>query len=197
MATVTGFTAARMLEIEDSVIDTAEMVGDNLHLITKGGDTIDAGSARGPQGLQGTGVEDMPRGCLHKQLIFGTPGTQNVYNNVSGPGTGAGIGAGRRVHLVVQASFLRIDQAGADRVVGLRLVRDTGEVLAEVRERVHRDLANISFTFEDQIVDMGNYIYFVQATSDLTTVIPLNTGTPNWVFLYDMGPIVPAPLPPE
>lgn len=53
MATVTGFTAARMLEIENSTIVDGNVVGDNLILITRGGTQIPAGSVRGPQGIQG------------------------------------------------------------------------------------------------------------------------------------------------
>lgn len=53
MATVTGLTAERMLEIEaESVID-GDVVGDNLILRRHDGTTIDAGSVRGPKGNTG------------------------------------------------------------------------------------------------------------------------------------------------
>lgn len=53
MATVTGFTAARMLTIENSTIVSGTVVGNNLILTTRGGTQIDAGSVRGIQGIQG------------------------------------------------------------------------------------------------------------------------------------------------
>jgi hypothetical protein len=53
MATVTGFTAARMLEIENDSIVDGNISGNNLILVTRGGTTINAGNVRGPQGIQG------------------------------------------------------------------------------------------------------------------------------------------------
>jgi hypothetical protein len=53
MATVTGYTAARIQEIEDQAIVSGTIVGDNLILNRYDGGTIDAGDVRGPQGVQG------------------------------------------------------------------------------------------------------------------------------------------------
>jgi len=53
MATVTGFTAARMLEIENATVVDGNIVGDNLILVTKDNTEINAGNVRGPQGIQG------------------------------------------------------------------------------------------------------------------------------------------------
>lgn len=53
MATVTGYTAQRMKQIEDSAIVDGEVVGDDLILIRYDEQTINAGSVRGPQGIQG------------------------------------------------------------------------------------------------------------------------------------------------
>lgn len=53
MATVTGLTAERMAEIEAQSIVDGEIVGDNLILKRFDDATIDAGSVRGPQGIQG------------------------------------------------------------------------------------------------------------------------------------------------
>lgn len=50
MATVTGFTADRMLAIENGTVVDGSVVGDNLILTTKGGTNIDAGNVRGPAG---------------------------------------------------------------------------------------------------------------------------------------------------
>ena len=53
MATVTGFTADRMLIIENETVVDGDVVGNNLILITRAGTQIDAGNVRGPQGIQG------------------------------------------------------------------------------------------------------------------------------------------------
>lgn len=66
MATVTGLTAARMQEIEDSSVVSGTVVGDNLQLTTRGGTTIPAGNVRGPQGVQG------PQGPAGSVLPVGT-----------------------------------------------------------------------------------------------------------------------------
>lgn len=53
MATITGYTAARMKEIEDTTVVDGEVVGNNLILQTREGTPIDAGNVRGPQGIKG------------------------------------------------------------------------------------------------------------------------------------------------
>jgi len=53
MATVTGYTAARMDTMEAATVITGKITGDNLILTTKGGTNINAGNVRGPQGDQG------------------------------------------------------------------------------------------------------------------------------------------------
>lgn len=53
MGTVTGYTAERMQEIEDSAIIDGDVVGNNLILTRYGGSTINAGNVRGPQGEVG------------------------------------------------------------------------------------------------------------------------------------------------
>ena len=53
MATVTVYTAERMKAIEDASIVDGEIVGDDLILTKYDESTINAGSVRGPQGIQG------------------------------------------------------------------------------------------------------------------------------------------------
>jgi len=53
MVTVTGFTAARMLEIEQSAIISGHISGTGLILVTRAGDEIDAGEVVGPTGPAG------------------------------------------------------------------------------------------------------------------------------------------------
>lgn len=62
MATVTGFTAARMLEIENETVVDGEIVGDNLHLIRRDAVVIDAGIVRGDQGIPGPTGPQGPTG---------------------------------------------------------------------------------------------------------------------------------------
>ena len=57
MATVTGLTAERMLEIEANSIVDGEVVGDNLILTKHDASTINAGSVRGPTGSPGVSEE--------------------------------------------------------------------------------------------------------------------------------------------
>lgn len=60
MATVTGYTAARMQEIEDGAIVGGEIQGDDLVLLRRDGVEIVAGPVVGPQGPVGPegGVSD-------------------------------------------------------------------------------------------------------------------------------------------
>ena len=53
MATVTGFTAARMLQIENGTVVDGDVVAGELILVTRGGTQINAGSVQGPTGSQG------------------------------------------------------------------------------------------------------------------------------------------------
>lgn len=54
MATVTSFTAERMLEIENETIVNATLDGDDLVLITREGTEINVGSVRGTTGATGS-----------------------------------------------------------------------------------------------------------------------------------------------
>ena len=57
MATITGYTAARMQDIEDSSIVSGTVVGDDLILDRFDGATVNAGNVRGPQGDVGPEVD--------------------------------------------------------------------------------------------------------------------------------------------
>lgn len=59
MSTITGLTAARMLEIEAASIVDGDVVGDNLIFTKHDGTQIDAGSVRGPQGTPGPPSSDV------------------------------------------------------------------------------------------------------------------------------------------
>ncbi|MET0786629.1 MAG: tail fiber domain-containing protein [Paenisporosarcina sp.] len=64
MATVTGFTAERMLEIENTTVVDGEIQGDNLILLTREGTPIDAGNVRGPVGPVGPPITDGDKGDI-------------------------------------------------------------------------------------------------------------------------------------
>lgn len=51
--TITGFTAERMLEIEQNAITQGRIVGNNLILTSFGGTDLTAGNVRGPKGDKG------------------------------------------------------------------------------------------------------------------------------------------------
>lgn len=91
MASVTGYTAARMQEIEDQAIVDGSIVGDNLILERHNGGTINAGNVRGAAGPTG------PPGA-----VGGSVGT--VDNRVvRADGTGG---------TTAQGSLVTIDDAG-------------------------------------------------------------------------------------
>ena len=78
MATVTGFTAERMLQIEKTTVVDGDVVGDNLILLTREGTQINAGNVRGPQGAVGpagpvSSVNDQT-GASYAPRIFASRG---------------------------------------------------------------------------------------------------------------------------
>jgi len=78
MATVTGLTKERMLEIESqSVVNGYVNNMGNLILVNHGGGAIDAGDVKGPQGIQGaTGQSGIPGGTTAiRNSTFGVPST--------------------------------------------------------------------------------------------------------------------------
>ena len=66
MATVTGYTAERMKEIEDTTIVNGNVVGSDLILIARDGAQLNAGNVRGPQGIAG------PMGVTSIQICTST-----------------------------------------------------------------------------------------------------------------------------
>jgi microcystin-dependent protein len=81
MATITGFTAERMLEIEDGTIVDAEVVGGELILTKHDGTTVNAGPVTGPAGPVGPAgpagglipgeVRLWPNGVLPEEANYG------------------------------------------------------------------------------------------------------------------------------
>lgn len=63
MASVTGYTAARMQTIEDETVVSGEVIGDDLFLERRDGVTFNAGNVRGPAGV-GTTPDGPAGGAL-------------------------------------------------------------------------------------------------------------------------------------
>jgi hypothetical protein len=63
MGTVTGYTAAKMQEIEDSTVVDGDVVGGNLILKTRDDTEINAGSVIGPTGATGATGSTGPTGA--------------------------------------------------------------------------------------------------------------------------------------
>ena len=64
MATVTGLTADRMIEMENATVIDGNVVGTDLILVTRGGTEINVGFVQGPQGVQGPEGPPIPPGAL-------------------------------------------------------------------------------------------------------------------------------------
>ena len=77
MAEITGFTAARMLEIENNTIVDGAIVGDDLILTTFGGTDINAGNVRGPVGPEGP-IGEVSQAELDAALVAEHVGTAQL-----------------------------------------------------------------------------------------------------------------------
>ena len=74
MATVTGLTADRMIEIEGSSVIDGDIIGDHLILTKHDGSTIDAGAVTGPPGPAGPIGSDLDVLIQQAILDIGIPG---------------------------------------------------------------------------------------------------------------------------
>lgn len=84
MATVTGFTAERMLEVEGTTIVDGDIVGNDLVLKTRDNTPINAGNVRGPQGPQGTTGAQGPAGPAGSAGPQGPPGPPMAPGGTAG-----------------------------------------------------------------------------------------------------------------
>lgn len=112
MATVTGYTAARMDAIEAASVVDGDVVGNNLILTKHDGSTINAGNVKGPTGATGatgpTGpasikLDAWPIGSIFISAVTTSPAT------LLGGGTWARFGLGRV--LISQSSDTDFDTA--------------------------------------------------------------------------------------
>jgi hypothetical protein len=72
MATITGLTADRMLEIEAASVVDGDVVGNDLFLTRKDGTLINAGNVRGPQGVAGPRGSNVAAVTAQPVLDLGT-----------------------------------------------------------------------------------------------------------------------------
>lgn len=79
MATITGFTADRMLEIEDGTVVDGEIIGDHLILTKHDGTQIDTGVVVGPQGPMGP---QGPAGSSDPNVISSSIGLANLHADI-------------------------------------------------------------------------------------------------------------------
>jgi Collagen triple helix repeat (20 copies) len=85
MATVTSFTADRMLTIEKTTVVDGDVVGNDLVLLTREGTPINAGNVRGPQGIQGLVGPQGPIGNTGPQGPTGAASTVPGPAGATGP----------------------------------------------------------------------------------------------------------------
>lgn len=104
---VTGFTADRMLEMENASVISGSIVGNELMLQTKDGNQIDAGNVRGPKGDTGPpslGINAWPIGSIFMAVVSTNPAT------LLGGGTWVAWGTGR-VPVAVDTNQAEFDSA--------------------------------------------------------------------------------------
>lgn len=85
MATVTGLTAARILEILNDTIESAMVDGDDLIFTRHDGSNFNAGDVRGPQGDVGPAGEDVLglTAWLTNAMLENTAGEPGAASSVS------------------------------------------------------------------------------------------------------------------
>lgn len=97
MVTVTGYTAERMQEIENSAIVDGNVVGNDLILTKFDGSTINAGSVVGPTGPPGVAY------LGHSQSVA-PQGPIITEQDITGCSVTVTVGAGRRIKITGQGA---------------------------------------------------------------------------------------------
>lgn len=150
MATVTGFTAARMQVIEDeSIVGGIISAGGNLLLEQRNGTSVDAGQVRGPQGIQGPEGE-VSTSSLNAAILAdanahglghvtgaavatrqSNPGLQkNLWLEITGTSCTFTPIAGHHYQILMNATFMSLDStAGTQFDLIVRQVTDNQEVI--------------------------------------------------------------------
>lgn len=173
MATITGFTAARMLLMEAETIVDGSIVGDDLILEKHDGSTVNAGNVRGPTGATGatgpseaaitlttdgdilTRAAGVPARMTRASLASDTAFTSRYFGGVKAAGNPAGTGTdGDEYYDTTKKRLWRSDGTGWT-LVGwgsaaarpkVELGRSTDQLLSGVG-------ANITWTVETSDAD--------------------------------------------
>lgn len=136
MATVTGYTAAKMQEINDTTIIDGDVIGDNLILHPRNAPDIDAGNVRGPQGDKGdTGIQgiqgvqgiqgqkgdtgDIGELVAHSETTVGTSGTTEAI--VASFVVPAGFKSGDRLRLLTFGSLVNTGTYTAQYIARIKI----------------------------------------------------------------------------
>jgi microcystin-dependent protein len=136
MATVTGFTAARMLEIEDAAIVSGDVDSNgDLILTTHGGSQINAGYVIGPKGDTGSALDAWPVGSIYLSISDSNPAT------IFGGGTWVRFAEGRVIIGVDsgQTEFDTVEETGGEKTH----ILSTGE-LPNHYHQINHDHASVT-----------------------------------------------------
>jgi microcystin-dependent protein len=168
---VTGFTAERMLAMEDATVISGSVVGDDLHLQTKDGTDINAGNVRGPEGPTGPpslGIDAWPIGSIFMSVVSTDP------NTLLGGGTWVRFGKGRVLIGVDEADtqFDTVEETGGEKT----------HILAVSEMPVHTHTQNAhthgdSFTVAAGGIHDHNFNYSRTAAGGGSGAVPDSSGS--------------------
>lgn len=179
MATITGYTAARMLAIENETIVDGDVIGDNLILYRRDGTQIDAGVVVGAAGPPGPGTDPLVFDIDEAgKLSWGSGSALDTYLYRQGAGiiktdgklnavgglqiNGVDVGAGATINAKTASYTLVLGDAG-----DIIEISNAGAVTLTVP-------ANASVAFP-----IGTMITVIQTGAGQITVTPAATVTIN------------------
>lgn len=183
MASVTGYTAARMQAIEDQAIVDGSVVGDNLILERHNGTTINAGSVRGPGGPPGpSGSVGGTLGSTDNRVVRsdGVSGTVIQGSSVEIDDFGRLTAPLMTVTTAPSVGTDVVNKAYSDSsgrgVLGLKVHNAT--VLTDIPQDAYNTLSSLDITLTPVV---GRFYRFTaQATGNPTTSVALLFGLSIW-----------------
>lgn len=166
MATVTGLTAAKMLEIEAACIIDGDVVVNDLVLTRHDGTTINAGNVRGPAGTNGTN---------------GTNGAPGAAGAPGAPGVAGGQVFSQAIGDGVAKAFTVVHGFGSKsvQVAVYQTATPFSEVTAEI-ERTDANTITVRTKATDAAPTAGQYTVVVTAAGSTPTAstVPEVTALP-------------------